>query len=446
MKQLIVLLFSLLITLMCSVNLNAQWYDVSDGMPVGRCDAIDAYDSLIATGPYTTDASHIPDSLYLTTDGGNNWHARPLPNTLIPGDGPIDISIIGEDHIWFVGSGEIYRTTDGGFNWQLQFYDTSMTDFMNYIEMFDSLNGMAMGDAPANDKPALFLKTTNGGIDWISQNDSSLIGLSSGHIWRRVDFADINTGYFFSSGESPQKLYKTTNSGKNWTVINDTIYCFVLKGYDENIFLSEKPTATTDGIVHRTIDGGQNWESKQWEFLDWGADIEYIPGNPSNVWCASSALSFSSDTGKTWVKEFDNQNGLIGDIVFTDENTGWFFSGGGGGTLSNIYRTTNGGLGGLVSVDDNAIEINPDKFSLQQNYPNPFNPSTIIKYQVPELTHLTIKIYDVLGNEIGTLVNEEKPAGEYEVEFDGDGLTSGIYFYQLRAGDYTDTKKMILLK
>jgi len=425
---------------MCSANLNAQWYDVTNGLPGGGCDAIDAYDSLIATGPFTTN----PNLLYLTSDGGNNWYTRLLPNTL--GSVPGDISIIGIDKIWFCTlAGKIYSTIDGGLNWQLQFYDTSMTKFMNYIEMFDSLNGMAMGDAPANDKPALFLKTTNGGVDWISQNDSSLIGLSSGHIWRRVDFADINTGYFFSSGESPQKLYKTTNSGKNWTVINDTIYCFVLKGYDENIFLSEEPTATTDGIVHRTSDGGQNWESKQWEFLDWGSDIEYIPGNPSNVWCASSALSFSSDTGKTWVKEFDNQNGFIGDIIFTDENTGWFFSGG-GGTLSNIYRTTNGGHGGIVSIDDNVKDFRPDGFNLQQNYPNPFNPTTIIKYQVPELSYLALKVYDVLGNEVAILVNEEKPAGSYELEFNGSRFTSGIYFYQLRAGEYTDSKKMILLR
>ena len=102
MKQSIVFLFSFLLTLMCSVNLNAQWYDVSKGLPGGRAYAIDAYDSLIATGPFTTN----PNLLYLTTNGGNNWFPIPLPNTLIPGEGPIDISIIGEDKIWIcTGSG-----------------------------------------------------------------------------------------------------------------------------------------------------------------------------------------------------------------------------------------------------------------------------------------------------------------------------------------------------
>jgi len=435
MKHLHIFLI-IIVTILCYItSLNAQWYEKSNGLPdyYGYANAIDAYDSLIATGPFTTN----PNLLYLTSDGGNSWFSRPLP-----GEVPIDISIIGENNIWFcTGNGKIYRTTDGGFNWQLQFYDTSMTKFMNYLEMFDEMNGMAMGDAPSNDKPALFLKTTNGGVDWISQNDTSLIGLVSGDIWRRVDFVDINTGYFFSSGESPQKLYKTSNSGKNWDVINDTIYCAVMKSYDENIFLGED----TDGTIYRTLDGGQNWESENWNFLSWALDIEFTPGNPSNVWCGSFALSFSSDTGKTWVKEFDNQDGIIYDIVFTDENTGWFFSGG-GGTLSNIYRTTNGGHGGIVSVDDNESNLLIDNYILEQNYPNPFNPTTTIKYQIPELSFVTLKVYDVLGNEITTLVNEDKPVGTYEFEFSSTGLPSGIYFYQLQAGRFVETKKMVLMK
>jgi len=83
------------------------------------------------------------------------------------------------------------------------------------------------------------------------------------------------------------------------------------------------------------------------------------------------------------------------------------------------------------------------KYQLYQNYPNPFNPTTTIKYQIPELSFVTIKVYDVLGNEIVVLVNEEKPAGEYEVEFYGTGIVSGIYFYRLRTGSFVETKKMV---
>jgi len=83
---------------------------------------------------------------------------------------------------------------------------------------------------------------------------------------------------------------------------------------------------------------------------------------------------------------------------------------------------------------------------LTQNYPNPFNPSTKIKYQIPELSFVTIKVYDVLGKEVTTLINEEKPAGSYEVEFDASRLPSGVYFYRLQAGSFIETKKMILLR
>ncbi len=84
--------------------------------------------------------------------------------------------------------------------------------------------------------------------------------------------------------------------------------------------------------------------------------------------------------------------------------------------------------------------------SLEQNYPNPFNPVTIINYQLPINNFVTIKVYNTLGQEVATLVNEEKPAGSYSFKFDGNGLSSGLYFYTLKAGKYTSTKKMLLLK
>jgi dipeptidyl aminopeptidase/acylaminoacyl peptidase len=84
--------------------------------------------------------------------------------------------------------------------------------------------------------------------------------------------------------------------------------------------------------------------------------------------------------------------------------------------------------------------------NLHQNYPNPFNPTTKISYQIPELSYVTLKIYDVLGKEIATLVSEEKPAGNYEINFNAFDVTSGIYFYQLETESYLETKKMILLK
>jgi len=98
-----------------------------------------------------------------------------------------------------------------------------------------------------------------------------------------------------------------------------------------------------------------------------------------------------------------------------------------------------------TSVADNPSEI-PKGFSLLQNYPNPFNPSTKIQYSIPERSNVNLKVYDVLGSEIATLVNDEKSIGSYAVEFDASALTSKIYFYQLQAGTFVETKKMVLMK
>jgi len=96
------------------------------------------------------------------------------------------------------------------------------------------------------------------------------------------------------------------------------------------------------------------------------------------------------------------------------------------------------------SIDEKLSK--PEEFKLSQNYPNPFNPSTKIRYSVPEMGFVTLKVYDVVGSEVATLVNEEKPAGSYEIDFDSSDLTSGIYFYRLQANDFTQIRKMILLK
>lgn len=104
-----------------------------------------------------------------------------------------------------------------------------------------------------------------------------------------------------------------------------------------------------------------------------------------------------------------------------------------------------------VDVEEKPEEILPEGFALYQNYPNPFNPSTTIRYTIPldagsETQEVSLKVYDVLGNEIATLVNDEKESGNYTVEFNASYLSSGVYFYQLKAGDFVQTRKMLLAK
>ena len=99
----------------------------------------------------------------------------------------------------------------------------------------------------------------------------------------------------------------------------------------------------------------------------------------------------------------------------------------------------------MTSIGDNDY-ANQKNFRLNQNYPNPFNPSTKIKYSIPQSSNVVIKVFDILGNEIETLVNEEKPTGTYEITWYAENLPSGVYFYRLHAGDFVGTKKMVLLK
>ena len=114
------------------------------------------------------------------------------------------------------------------------------------------------------------------------------------------------------------------------------------------------------------------------------------------------------------------------------------------GTKNGKVVCLSGGTTNIVNVEDQ--NQTPDKFYLYQNYPNPFNPATTIQYQIPSASLVQLKVYNILGREIATLVNENKQTGSYNVNFDASSLASGIYFYTLKAGDFVSTKKMILLK
>jgi len=425
---------------------NAQWYEVSSNLPSDWfCNSIDAIDSMNAVGPLQGF-----NSIFKTENGGQSWSEFNRPSYCEV------ISLVDKNKIWFTNfdGAEIWATKDGGFSWELQFYDPSLTQFMNYIEMFDSLNGVAMGDAPTPTQPALFLRTTDGGENWISMNSDELIGLSSGDLWRRVDFLNINVGYFYSTGEEVQKLYKTTNGGNNWTVIADTFACGTIRFYDENfgiIYGAHLVDSVCVPQMYRTKDGGQSWEYINTASTDFCMDIEFLPNRPSDVWLiAGNRAFFSSDSGSIWtselyIPELDYYYGFR-DIVFTDETTGWLLGITPQPITYHLYRTTNGGFGGLVSVNEVKVKQTQSGYFLYQNYPNPFNPTTTIAYSIKSSGLVSLKIYDMLGTEVASLVNEVQETDNYSVTFNASNLPSGIYFYTLTSGNFTATKKLILLK
>ena len=124
-------------------------------------------------------------------------------------------------------------------------------------------------------------------------------------------------------------------------------------------------------------------------------------------------------------------------IVISSADTNSAAHSGSSALIDNLSMST------ATSVDNESI---PDNYSLSQNYPNPFNPSTTIKYQIANTGNVTLKVYDILGNEIKTLVDGQKAPGKYEVNFDGSKLSSGLYFYQLKTPGFVQTKKMMMLK
>ncbi|NCQ17964.1 MAG: T9SS type A sorting domain-containing protein, partial [Ignavibacteria bacterium] len=189
------------------------------------------------------------------------------------------------------------------------------------------------------------------------------------------------------------------------------------------------------GAIHRTTNGGGSWEELVFHpETNWGNDIEFLKNDPSKVWLTNyNSLYFSSDSGKTWVQQLlPNASNIKGrDLVFTDNLVGWFLCD------SMVYRNLQSDyIYPIVKVESE--NFSPIGFSLEQNYPNPFNPSTVISWQLAVGSFVTLKVYDVLGNEVATLVNEEQQTGmhNFELEMRNYELSGGVYYYRLQAGNF----------
>jgi photosystem II stability/assembly factor-like uncharacterized protein len=390
-------------------------------------------------------------------------------------------------HCWVAGdSGLIMFSNDQGNNWQMQ--NSGVSNYISDIYFLNENLGWAVAfELEGLNIRSKILKTTNGGIIWQNDNYRHL-----NIILTTIFFKDSLHGWI---GGEPFDISYTNDGGSNWNVANiDTgnfsnfpiiklrfsseQYGFAVGGLVDNV-----------GVVWRTNNGGNLWKAygiapdkfDDFLFLDstnvltLSADIErfYPIGllnfnlinnfwtytelekyghvtslsrrTDAEIWgvlrCDTSFI-FSIDTGTTWnfLPTYDSL--CYYSIAFADSLHG-IVAAENGFILKYIHEEP-------VSVENASSEI-PKRFILEQNYPNPFNPSTKIRWHSPLSSHQTLKVYDVLGNEIATLVDEYKSAGIYEVEFNLEtgntlSLTSGIYFYQLIAGNRVETKKMLLLK
>ena len=230
-------------------------------------------------------------------------------------------------------------------------------------------------------------------------------------------------------------VFVSTDNGSNWIQKSSGltipyILCFAVSGTD--IY------AGTQGGVFLSTNIGHEWIQ-----VNNGLTTTYILSfavSGSNIMAGTfgGGVFITQDKGANW-NAFND--GLIYSNIFSmtvsDE---YAFA----GTALNggVWRRS---LSDITSTEEHTTVL-PSRFNLSQNYPNPFNPSTTFRYSIPNESKVIIKVYDILGKEITTLLNEEKSAGSYEVDFNAVNLPSGVYFYQLKVGEYTNTKTMILIK
>ncbi|MBI5404196.1 MAG: T9SS type A sorting domain-containing protein [Ignavibacteriae bacterium] len=296
--------------------------------------------------------------------------------------------------------------------------------------------------------------TDNNGTNWINpMSGLQVVSVSS------------NNSYVFCCGNSG--LYVSSNNGVNWTshLTNQLNYLLVKDNY---VYTGNSSS------LRISSDNGANWAQTSVD----GKVINSLASNGSDIFAGTiNGLYRSTNNGTNWnlisaanlnvqaILAFDS-NLLIGEFygngIYKSTNLGvnWIQRNEGfpaGTALHVLYKTQYyvfaGGPSGLwrrnlqnvLLVNTNTENI-PEKFSLSQNYPNPFNPSTNIKFRIKNNKYTTLKIYDVLGKEVATLVNEKLKPGEYEVTFDGSELPSGVYFYKLTTDDFTETKKMLMIK
>jgi photosystem II stability/assembly factor-like uncharacterized protein len=363
-----------------------------------------------------------------TTDGGVTWtDGNPNPGVI---NGTIyAIESFGADTAWCTtspGATFIYRTVNGGTNWTQ--VHTQTGGFWNVIKFKNPTTGFIQGD-PVGGRWSLW-RTTDAGATWDSSgmflpqnaaeagwnNSASLIG---DNIW----FGTNNTRVYYSS-----------DFGSSWTSGPTT---GSLNGYSTHFNSPLLGLAGGTAIV-KTTDGGVTYSAPI--TVPGAGNILGIGGDGDNFWCGRGAVIYgSTDAGDTWANVFTPTGTVNGmNIVKTgDCATGWAV--GATGSISKLDGVVSG-LG-----NGNTPEI-PSSYKLDQNYPNPFNPTTKIKFALPKAGLVSLKVYDMLGREVQTLINQQLNAGEFIADFDGANLSSGTYFYRLQVGDFVEIKKMVLLK
>ncbi|HMQ78773.1 MAG TPA: YCF48-related protein [Ignavibacteria bacterium] len=355
-----------------------------------------------------------------TTNSGNNWqeinsgYFRNLHSLYFT---DVNTGYAAGD------SGIVIKTSDGGLNWFPQISGTDKN--LLSICFANHSIGYATG-GEQNNGQGVIIKTTNAGTNWFTQLSGSSMNFTSLFI-HNPDSAFALTN---------SSLFKTSNGGMNWDFVSG------VEGYD--IQFTNAATGYAMGSnpnVYKTTNGGVNWF-----VISSGYDVAYRSiqfFDEFGITAGSDgSIMKTTNGGANWiVLPFVTEN-YLRSLYFTDPNTGYVV-----GYMGAILKTTNGGLSFLNSIN----EIIPKGYTLYQNYPNPFNPATKIKFEVPvnhtgRNSNTKLIVFDIQGKELVSLVDDVLSAGVYEVTFDSSLISSGIYFYRFETEDFSETRKMILMK
>lgn len=427
---------------------------------------------------------------------------RPLSemtNSWLPQASPLGTTVLGRIQFvsstegWIVaGEGNLLHTTNAGENWSSQSpggsdtvsFNTDNFRALSPLSFTDPTTGWVAGTLGSFSNPtgAVLYNTTNGGGTW---NRQLLTGWS--YAWG-VQFVDANRGWVCvlngSKSDYTYAVLKTTDAGTHWTtdysianegflapyfidesngwaMLGYSIVCTTDGGATWNTQFSDNTPGMFNGIqfldlnngwvvgdsgkVFRTTDGGEHWT----RILNAPTTSNHHAvffANTNVGWIGSRVYSdqgegmilHTTDGGASWTMEDTPSPQDINGIYFIDANNGWLI-----GEPGIIAKTTSGG--GTTLIYENHY-VEPKSFSLMQNYPNPFNPSTVVSYRIQSNTFVVLKVFDVLGREVQTLVNERQTAGTHSVTFNASNLPSGMYFYRLQAGTFVQTRKLIILK
>jgi len=384
--------------------------------------------------PITQDPAH-PDTFYTmngnnfmrSTDFGSTWTT--IASSFGTNSAPCDIEVFPDTSIILVGDNGtgIFRSTDYGLTWT-QTYSTSGE--IPTIAVDFTQPGIAYATKWAGGGG--LLKSTNYGAAW-----TLMPGFTGQNMWG-VHINPLDGNEIFAGCYSCGFTWKTKNGGATWQTVSipstnyqyfivDSMNVFAAQGngfykLDSPFFIPVELTSFNAELQDDNIK--LNWATAT-ELNNSGFEIE------------------SSTNNIDFVKI-----GFVPGYGTTTESKSYLFIISETYAYKTYYRLKQIDFDGSYQYSS-SVEVGsdlPKEFSLAQNYPNPFNPNTTIKFEIPDDGLVTLKVYDILGAEVATLINEEKTVGRYEVNFDASKLVSGVYIYQLQVNDFINMKKMILLK